>query len=812
MSAQPTVSNLRLGPTLTVFAASGLAALIFEVLWMRWLNQLCGGTAESAAVTTAVLFAGIAAGSWFWGSRSHRSSAPLATFARLELAVAASAATSYALANHVLPDLGCGDAGPVPRLIMAVALIGPASFFMGGTLPYIGQHLLRQENSLSTGAGLLYGVNTLGAVIGAVAAGFLLPLWLGFAGTYLTAGVISLSAGLGAFMLAQDSGPDRAVISDQARPEFPTRLFPAIAFASGFLALAQQVLWIRMLSQVLQNSSYTFATVLAVYLLGLAAGALAVHQLARRALPASMTMIACVAGLACLGSAFAFSYWTPGLAQPAVGTDLTTYLLRVVAALTLIIGLPVAIMGMLLPTLYRETAGAPGNALGYLNGWNLTGAVVGSLAAAFVLLPLLGLWQGVTVIAFGYLAIGVISADSLRPRMTAVAIIAFSTITLDPTRLPTVRLDGIEQILSLEQGPDGTVAVIGRGDDVHIRLNNTYSLGGSGARPLEVMQAHLPLRVHPAERVLFLGMGTGITAGTALDYPVTQVDVVEVSASIIRASAAWMTPYTNGLHEDPRVRVQHADGRAYLRRSAANWDLIIADLYMPWRAGIGALYTVEHYAAAQARLSDQGVFVQWLPLYQLTENEFAIIVRTMASVFDRVTIWRGGFQTERPLLALFGHKAATALDANSPIVLAAADDLATLARSGDGDVPLLAHYIGSLPRAPASTLNQTTAAIAAARVSTLDRPWIEFLAPVSKRLVDTGKAQWLTGDTLLALADDLHDPNDPYLGHTSVRMRRVVEAGRHLHRAAGVDDAATRESALATARSLLGAIPDPAHP
>src|SRR5262249_14749876 len=170
-------------------------------------------------------------------------------------------------------------------------------------------------------------------------------------------------------------------------------------------------------------------------------------------------------------------------------------------------------------------------------------------------------------------------------------------------------------------------------------------------------QADPPMLLPPAPRALFfLGLGTGITAGAALFHPVERVTVAELVPDIALLAREYFSPMANGLFSDPRARIVIGDGRALLAADPQRYDVIVSDLFVPWHAGTGSLYTREHFERIRDRLTDDGVFAQWLPLYQLSMREFAVIAHTMLEVFPLVTVWRGDFSASEPIVALVGHR------------------------------------------------------------------------------------------------------------------------------------------------------------
>ncbi|MCY4263583.1 MAG: fused MFS/spermidine synthase [Gammaproteobacteria bacterium] len=828
--------------TLGIFYASGAAGLIYEILWMRQLTQLFGSTSQSAAVTTAAFFSGLAAGSWFWGRRSSQWRNPLNNYALLEFGIVLAGLfyfllfQVYFLLYGYMFDTLAETAlwFPLFKGLLAVVLICPASFLMGGTLPVMGAHLIRESRMLGRLASTLYAINTLGAVTGAVAAGFFLPRLLGINLTYALALLLSLTLGVSAWLLARTVpartettqrphksikehglGMVQLLLVSPLRAMFQTGknfgFLEFVALLSGFLSLAMQVLWIRMFVQVLQNSTYTFSAVLVVFLAALALGALLVRGLSKYLSASNNHILMCllaVSGIACMTSPMLFVTWTDGLTYLGNQDQLGSYLLQVFFASGVIVGLPTTLLGMVLPFLFRHAENldeAPGSILGRLGAWNTAGAVIGPLVASFLLLPMLGLWNSVLIIGAAYLAIPIVCFADMRARLVTVSVFALTLLFANPVSLPLVRINtGSEQLLALWEGPDGTVAVVEREGSRRIKLNNWYALGGSGALRMEQIQTHLPMHLHPDPRSIFyLGMGTGITAGTVLNYPVEQVTVAELSAEVINASARYFSEYTNQLHNHPAVRVVPEDGRNYLAGTQQQYDLIIADLFIPWRAGVALLYTLEHFERARQRLKPDGLFVQWIPLYQISERELKIIANTMAQAFPVLSLWRGDFYAEQPILALVGHKENEPLPRDLPIIERSRHDLASFRRGEEAQIPLLSHYLG--------TLTRDHEWVQDAQVNTDNKPVIEYLAPESHRAERAGVIEWFTGEQMISfmqLLQQFNEPaTDPYLDELENDLRQAAYAGLFFHLAAVAENAEneeTRQQALQLGRELLG--------
>lgn len=808
--------------------ASGLTSLVYQVLWLKELRLLFGNTAQAAAVTLAVFFAGLSLGGWFWGGRAVRFKRPLRTYAVLEVAVALSALLYFLLldlyywAYSPLFQLFSGSS-PLwngVRVLLAAGVLLPPAFFMGGTVPAMGQALIREAPRLGTGGSAIYAVNTLGAALGAFLAGFYLPATLGFSTSFLAAVSVNLLIALAAWKTGGEPVSSEAQLAQvapkrQALVSFPGPTVWVLAFLSGTLTLALEVLWTRMFSQVLHNSVYSFTAILVTFLVALGLGSALARWLCRLRLQASNVLagLLCLSGLAVAYSSFAFVRVTGGMRYAGSRSDWGEYVLGIFADAALVMLLPAVLMGAVFPYLFKvsENSGqAPGRVLGRLAAVNTAGAIVGSLAAGFLLLGAFGLWTSIQWIALAYLLAALLVAESsLRSgrvlRGAALAGILLAGLGLDASKLPTVRVraERGEELLRYWEGSHATVAVIERGKGRKIKVDNYYTLGGSSSVEFEQGQAHVPLTLHPnPQSVFFLGMGTGITAGASLLHPVREVVVSELIPEVVQASREYFGPFLNGLFEDERVRVVAVDGRNHLQGDERTYDVIISDLFVPWGAGTGSLYSLQHYRLVHRRLAPEGLFAQWLPLYQVTGREFSIIARTMLEVFPQVTLWRGDFFAEKPIVALIGHKREEPLD---PVILTA--NAARLAGAGpDQQRPKVLPFL-----LYAGNLSRNRKLFEGAPLNTDDRPVIEYLAPKSQRRERAGQAHWLTSfelaDLYTQLMTRLPPEDDPYLSRLAPDQVGYVRAGLSYYKALVYRKANKHLQAQVFFRDFLARVP-----
>ncbi len=790
-----------------LFFASGFAGLMYELLWVRALALVYGNTAQATATTLAIVFLGMSVGQYAVGGRAARSANPLRLYAAIEALIAASASTYFAVVPLARALASQGFAGTAVRFALGAGALLPLWICVGATLPVMGQVLVRRPGELAPTFGLLYAVQTIGGALGAFTAGFWLPDVLGFKRTYLAAIIVSGSVSAAAYLASRAPSAERPP-SDAANSIAPRRRTAAVSAAfrtaaavaclSGFAALAVEVLWTDMFAQALHNSVYSFGAILVTFLVSIGIGGVLARALVRvsgaRPLDPLIVLLA-LSGIAVALSPFVFNWLTDGLRLYASGEGWGGYVRATFGCAAAVMLVPGVLLGTIFPYTLRLAVDGErraGAVIGSLASWNTIGGVAGSLTAGFVLLPWLGLWGSLRSAALLYLvgAMVVVLRGAAQPARALMVLPAAGAVLLftllDPTGLPRVSLLPGETLLAVRDSASGTVTVTETDGTLLLRLDGHYTVGGNGAVTNDRRQAELPMLLHPRPRsVLFLGLGTGITAGAALFHPVDRVTVAELVPDITAAAQEFFAPFANGLFADPRVQIISGDARTVLLADPHRYDVVVGDLFVPWHAGTGSLYTREHFATVRDRLTADGVFAQWLPLYQLSWREFAVIARTMLEVFPLVTVWRGDFSASEPIVGLIAFNTARPLDLDAVV--------ANVRRrqNGEGYSASRAHALALLFYA--GNLTAAHDLVRGAAINSDDRPVIEYTAPATPMEVVAGRAEWLTGLALsrlwAQLAAAVPPDQDPYLAAVSPEEREDVYAGRML------DDAAVLRAA-----------------
>ena len=654
---------------------SGACALIYQTVWMRQFRLVFGASTLATAAVLSIFLGGLGAGSALLGKRADTHPRPLRLYGNLELSIAASAALSQLLL-WLVAKIYFGVGGSVTlglflatvlRLILASLVLGLPTFLMGGTLPAAVRAIESNDDLGRRRVALLYGVNTLGAVIGTLASTFFMLEALGNRWTLFAAVALNLVIGLIA-RFARISPPPPAAVTAEGSGATPIGVYIAAAIV-GFAFLLMELVWYRMLAPLLGGTTFTFGLILAIALLGIALGG------------AAYSFWSGSARATVGGFALTCSFEAAAIALPfALGDRLAIQanLMRSLGAtgfggfllswtlLTLIVVFPAAfIAGIQFPlliSLLGRGSDHVGRHVGLAYAWNTAGAIAGSLAGGFGLLPLLsapGAWRSVIVL----LALLGIAATVLARRVVPaiVALIAIAgAFALGPTAVwrhsgigagraerPTSAqstrewINGSRRTLLWDvDGRESSVALVD-GSDYAFVVNGKTDGSSRGDAGTQVMGGLVGAILHPnPQRSLVIGLGTGSTAGWLGAVPSMQrVDVVELEPAVIGVARACSAVNAGVLH-NPKVHIHIGDAREVLLAARNRYDIVFSEPSNPYRAGIASLFTEEFYRATEGRMNSNGIFLQWLQTYDVDSQTIRTIYATICSVFPHVETWQ----------------------------------------------------------------------------------------------------------------------------------------------------------------------------
>lgn len=630
-----------MAPLLLVFLLSGAAGLVYQVVWSRLLVLVLGATSEAFAITVAAFMAGLAIGSALAGRRAERLARPVRAYALLEAAIAASAGAVPAAVRAAEPVYIAAERLGVPgaRLALTAAILLVPTSVMGATLPVLAR-LARERAGRDLAR--LYGANTLGATAGCLAAGWVLIEVLGLAGTARVAVAANLVAAAGALALGDRPAPSAAGADDRrgaAGDVLPPRTADAVYLLTGFLALALEILWTRLLVPRTGSEIYVFSAILAVYLAGIGLGSVAY---ALRPVPPTRAAF----GLA-VAAAGAGSVLVVVLASGAVVEWPFRRLVWVLLPATGAMGLAFPV-GIALATPPGASLAA---ATGRLYAWNTLGGIAGALAAIFALAPALGSGRAAGLLSAAYLALGASIAAPAARRLggalaagaagVALAVAAGSPVFLHPA---VVRVLRHPAAVLFEHREDRVAAATAGAFHPPSPYREFLLVNGIGMTMKTIdtkMLAHLPAALVPDARralVLCFGMGTSFRSSLAHPYErVVAVDLVPTVPSFMR----YYHADAETILADPRGAIVIDDARHFLEATGETFEIISSDPPPPIQsAGTVLLYSREFYEAGRRRLAPGGVFVQWLPFEGGTIEDYRTHVRTFLSVFPHATAWR----------------------------------------------------------------------------------------------------------------------------------------------------------------------------
>jgi spermidine synthase len=686
-----------------LFLLSGATALVYQVTWLRNLSLIFGASFEATSIVLAAFMAGLSAGGFFFARRVERLRHAFAVYGLLELGIAGFALLVPALLGaldrgYVAAAVGSEGVTPATnalRVVMALLILFVPTFLMGGTLPVLARGLVERFGDFGVRLSWLYGINTLGAVVGAVTAGFFLMPAIGVWNSQLLAASVNVAIGVAA--IAGSRLGERALAAaavpagEAATPALSPQARRAAQLAywgtavSGLCALALEVMWTRGIAIAVGTTTYSFTVMLAAFLTGIWLGSWLHALLPLRRIDATVQLgfVMCLIGV----SSTAASFWIPRLPELAIPLNLELYGLepRIRGGTALLLGfvvmlVPCIFMGIAFPLAGQARARLGlgfGRSAGDTLGLNTLGSIAGSLLAGFLLIPALGLQRGMLLAAGLYTVYGCgVLAAAAWParRLAAAAVIAVAGLAaafpafVRPWDLGvlgsfqnnqvTYYLGGSEgadvrqqserwTVLYYREGRVSTVSVVDQGwDRTLIVSGKAVASDDPIDAHIQLLLGHVPVLMHPDPKsAVVVGLGTGITLGAVAAHEgIEEIVLAEIEPAVLGAR-----PYFARVNGDPlgdsRLRVAIQDGRNFLKTTDRRFDVITADPIHPFARGSAYLYTREYYEIARSRLSEHGVMCQWLPLTGLSADDVKSVVVTFAEVFPHTSLWQSSHDT-----------------------------------------------------------------------------------------------------------------------------------------------------------------------
>jgi predicted membrane-bound spermidine synthase len=629
---------------LLVFAA-GIAALSWEILWQIQASLSIGVSAMGTAITLAATMGGMAVGSLSMGRflRAREVASPLRVYGLLELAIGLHGAL---LLRPGLAFLERFDAArfaahptlmPLAHLVGIALLLGPATAAMGATVPLFGRIAAERGGSISS----LYAANTAGAAAGIALVSFAALPYLGVEVTGVLVACVDLLVALGAVLAGARPIAARSAPAAKGTAAAPTRRAFLVAFSTGFVLFGLEVAWFRPLRATFLSTTQAFAILLLAVLVPLSAGARLARELEKRRTPMAL-VLAATAAAALLATPLVERF---DRALTALPLGFWATIAAWTLATTVVLGPAVLMLGTCLPRLLDERDGT--QAWGRLYATNTAGSVLGSLLAAWALLPSLGFARTAWLLAGWLLAVALLVADDKARRWAlglgvpalAAAVLGQSQVGRTQVAGRFVGAPGAYTVLRYREGPDATVAVIDdAGGNRGLVIDGFLASAVGPSTHYMRWMGHLPMLLHPdPKRALVICFGTGQTADALRAEGPGDLHIVELSSAVY--AMAPLFPQNHGVLLDPRVHPLTMDGRAFLRRTEQRFDVISLEPMAPNFAGVNALYSREFYELAAARLRDGGLAAQWVPFHLLSVHDARAIVNTFRGVFPDAVLW-----------------------------------------------------------------------------------------------------------------------------------------------------------------------------
>ena len=666
-----------------IFLLSGASGLVYEVVWTRQLTLVFGSTVFAASTVLTAFMAGLALGSYYFGRMVDREKRPLRLYAVLEAGIGAFALIwplllSVLNAIYILAYRGLNAefySLSLIRFALSFLVLLLPSTLMGGTLPILSRFFVNRLEKLGLNVGALYALNTFGAVVGCVAAGFFLIQYLGVQASIYLAAAINFGVAIIAFLLDKMSAQiTETGEADTQETQTASDLTPVdtasepvlrlvlLAFAvSGFCALSYEVFWTRILVFFLGSTTYAFSTMLSAFLFGIALGSFVFAWIADRlkSLVNLLGLVQIGIGLAAVALIPAFG----GLYD--IGSTLQSMFggarFWSFAACVIVMSVPTLLMGMSFPIvarIYTVNAAKLGRSIGNVYALNTVGSILGAFCAGFILIPLIGIRPGIVLMAMLNVIIGcfLIFRNEKRSQFFngaavggTILTIGIAAIVLFVANKPLFLKSAIfrtqrpgDTIIDYKEEVDATVTTLKDDEDV-FRLYVDTNQAADASRwdsPSHRVIAHLPLLLHPnPKQALVVGFGMGVTSYSITQHGV-RVDAVEISKGVIDSARSHFSHVNHDVLDNPLFSHYINDGRNHILMTEQKYDMISTGIIHPLvSAGSSNIYTADFYRLCQRILTEDGIMCQWVPLHRVPEEHYKTIVRTFVNVFPHTTLW-----------------------------------------------------------------------------------------------------------------------------------------------------------------------------
>jgi spermidine synthase len=670
-----------------VFFLSGATGLVYEVIWVRLTGLVFGNTSHAISTVLGAFMAGLALGSWKLGQKADNIANPLRMYGLLEVGIGISAALVplvfraldrfyWALSPWIS---SIPAAGVFVRFGASFIILLAPTFLMGGTLPVLTRFFTARLDEVERKVGVLYALNTFGAAAGSLLAALVLIPGIGNIRTTLIIASINVAIGLFAMRIsAGTESPSKAFEPGTESGDSPSvnpaadRLILMTLAVSGFVSMLYEVSWTRALSAMIGSSTYAFSIMLVTFLIGIAAGS---SIISRRKPQATLRLLGRMQlGIAAGGMVFLIGY----LAAPYVLLSLIrafsytfpavlTIQFLLCAALMILATLCMGATFPIASQLYSSKFTILGRSVGNIYSINTIGAILGSLIAGFVLLPIIGTERTVLAGLFFNSAMALLllteSKAARLSQITAVVLLLVATLSMrGGVFWETDSLDrGIlvyskalqarpeltinehyedTDVVYFKEGNNATISVRKGENYMALRTNGKVDASNRDDMITQLTVGWLPAFYHPNPKsALVIGYGSGVTVGAvSAIQDIEDIDCIEIEPAVFGAGR-WFSEINRKSYENPKVHLTFNDARNYMNTTRKKYDVIISEPSNPWIAGVASLFTAEFYDRAAEVLNSGGIFAQWIQLYELDPEDLRMVLYEVQRKFPEVSVW-----------------------------------------------------------------------------------------------------------------------------------------------------------------------------
>ena len=661
---------------LASFFLSGACALLYEVAWMRMLGLVFGVSTFAVSTVLTSYMAGLALGSYYFGRKADSVKNPIKLYAMLEAGMGIIAFAVPFIFSSLDGIYGfiyrkfsfTGFSLNAVRFILSFLVLIIPTTLMGGTLPVLSKIFAKGRKDMGASTGLLYAVNTLGAVFGCFITGFFLIRNLGVQNSIWIAAVINIAISVIFLVFVRPGSKVESQKEDSAVPalksDYGAKIIGYIKWffcISGFCALSYEVLWTKSMIFFLPNNTYSFSIMLTTYLAGIAIGSFIFSGVVKK-LNGLLTLLGILQFL--IGISAVFSVIMLYRIDPVIeniwvelGRTWWGFVLAAFINTSILMLIPTFLFGAVFPVVIKiclSEMDKTGKTIGTIYSINTAGTIAGSFIAGFILVPIIGITKGLMFIAFINVLAGA-AIILLNPRInktrkittvSAAMIFIFVCAMVVPAGKPIIlyssafkRTGEGNKLLYYKEGATSTVSVVRSPEGINmLSVDGGYTAFASiGDLQVHLMLSYLPyLLCNDPKNSLVIGYGMGVTAYSLIQPQTQRVDCVEIASEELEASR-FFSDINHDVLNDPKFHLIIEDGRNYLLMTDKKYDIISSNAVHVKQSP--NLYTTQFYEVCRKRLNPGGVMCQWMPSNWMKEEEFRGLIKSFKNVFPHSCMW-----------------------------------------------------------------------------------------------------------------------------------------------------------------------------